>query len=224
MKARVNTHALSATRFDSASLGVLGTIAHRLEKSGRHLGTIWRGESAAGRFEIAVDDDSEAAQVDLDLAHPEAAAAACCDCPPGKGGVPAGLVVRPGGYLVLYLSEGAGGFHVTLDHAPERGAEKPARVFDSRRLGAGDLFVVTLIRPGAYAMQEASGGAKGVAEVAYPKPGKTPFQPPEPVTVKLDKGRMDPPRVALAAGQGLIFAVGMEGAAISVALTQPRDE
>lgn len=217
MLARVNTYALRQTSLESARLGTLATVAHPMTKPGRFAATVYSSETVVARFGLLVADDQTAAQADVDLASLVSGAAR------GRTSIAPGeeRTLRTGGYLVLYVSEGAGGFWMVLDHLPEREG-KPMRVFDTRMLGPGDMFVATLLRPGIYAMAEAA-GAQGTIEVSYPTPGPKPFQPDAPHLVKVTKEGFHPDKLVTAPTQGVIFTIEMVGGAIRIELREPND-
>jgi len=172
MKARVNTFALRQNLVESAELGVLGTVAHQLTDEGDYRGTVYRDKTEIATFRISVEPDGKNQQADIDFAalipHKRRQR--------GRFEEPTHSVV-PKGYLVLYVSEGPGGFSVRLD---KLGKTKPQRVFDSRMLRRGDLFVVSLIRPGLYELTDSYGKGKGQITVAYPQAGKKPYVPSPP--------------------------------------------
>ena len=226
MKARINTYAFQQTTVDSASLGVLGTVAHPLTEPGDYEGTVFKNGFEMARFSLRVALDAGDTQVDIDLAtlpssrgRPEP-----CGCD-GKGSSGHSPALKPGGYLVLYASTGAGGFHVLLDKlsGEKVKGDKPAAVFDSRILNKGDLFIASLLRPGLYEMAELHSGAKGSIVVAYPQPGGKPYAPPPPATVRVSDKGFTPAKLDVAAAQGVVFTVESGGAAIRISLQKPDD-
>ncbi|WP_375690372.1 hypothetical protein [Pseudooceanicola sp. LIPI14-2-Ac024] len=202
MRPFVNTAALTALRMDSAALGPLTMIVHPVEKAGSLIGTVFLGKEVVGRFDLEVLEDSDRMQADVDLSRF------------GRTGSTSETrftrhKVKAGGYLLLYVGEGAGGFRVTLERAEDRKApDKPGDpVFDSAALAKGDMVAVTLLRPGAW---EADGGRGGQARitVAYPKQGDTPFRPREQGhAVTVGGGKMSPKTLKTDPGEGIVFSI-----------------
>lgn len=214
MKPYINTHALNMLRLESARLGPLGMIAHRLSEEGLYEGAIIEGRIIVGRFQLTVSKDCEASQVDLDLARLIQRVAA------GEA-KPWQFRLGPEGYMMLFLSHGAGGYRVVLEKAPSpRMPEaKRAAVFDSETLGPGDLFIATLLRPGRWRVTEATSKTEGEIQVAYPKPAKTPLRPgAEVTTVKVTDGGFKPAKVKTGAAQGVIFAIESKQASLVIDL------
>lgn len=218
MKAFVNTYALRTERLESNRLGTLAMIAHPLAEDGAYAGTILHDQIEVGSFGVEVRYDHNAAQADFDLAQIATRAAA------GER-APVTAKLKTGGYLMLFVSQGPGGYQVVMDRLAERDEPrgKTRRVFDSAQLEKSDLFIVTLIRPGLWKMAEKSAGAEGTIRVAYPTPGKTQYRPGEPVHVKVAKGQFRPKDVKVGAAQGVVFEVGNEGTVLVVELLERDD-
>lgn len=218
MKAFVNTHALSSERFDSARLGVLAMIAHPLPQPGSYLGAVMDGEINVGRFLIDVQAEHTPGQVDLDL-HRARPGSAVSDRPAIT------YKLKTGGYLMLLVSQGAGGFRVVLDRVAEekKGRDKAAATFDSTKLGKGDLFLLTLLRPGRWRMSEPGRGGEGTIVVSYPVPGKQAYRPAEPVWVKLRDRAFEPDKVQIGPAQTVVFAIETEPVSVVVSLGAPDD-
>ncbi|MDP2663616.1 MAG: hypothetical protein Q8R28_23115, partial [Dehalococcoidia bacterium] len=154
------------------------------------------------RFQLAVDKESAAMQVDIDLATVNAAPREECPCKEGSGGGLRRYVVNPKGYVVFHVSRGPGGYAVRVARVAGEHQGKP---FDSRELQEGDLFAVTLIRPGAYSVSNLSNKARGEIVVAYPKAGKAPFSPPEAISIECTEKTLRPEKIRIEAAQGQVF-------------------
>lgn len=253
---RINRHALTDTTHASDGLGVLGTIVHPVAGAGRLLGTVYREGRRLGAFEVIADDDSELPQLNLDLfgfgpgrsplpggggtGGPGGdAGGGCCDDEgkPEESPEVDGprFRVKPEGYLVFHVSWGRAGYHVTLAEPAEEG---PKTVFDSRRLAEGDLFALTLLRPGRYEVRtrkgrgsekggEGSGAAagepSGQIRVAYPTPGRTSRRPEGPARISVEDGALEPAKVEVDPAQGLVFECRQKECAIAVELVEPDD-
>lgn len=216
----VNIHAVAARRFDSGALGVLCTLGHPLGgDEGRYVGVVSRDDVDVGRFEFVADGEATELQTDLDLADFRHGG--------GRRGAPSSARVHPEGYFVAHVSRGGGGFAVRLEGPGPSGGRKQGTSsgasFDSRRLQDGDLFCVTLIRPGLY---RASGnGNAAEVRVAYPEPGgePRPRSMMEPARVACDEGTFEPTDIEVDAGQGLVFEADGATQRIVLELEEPDD-
>jgi hypothetical protein len=139
--------------------------------------------------------------------------------------LPEDLAVVEQGYAVFHAPPGSSGLAVQLN-APQAGAGAPS--FDSRKLQNGDIFAVTLLRPGRYSLTNSLGSTAGAAvqgeiRVAYPVIGDQPYRPPEPLQVQVGAGGFQPNSIQLQPVQGLIFHIGDVAARIQIELVEPDD-
>lgn len=214
VKARVNTYALRQTSFNSAALGVLGSIAHPVDGEGVYGGSVFHDRIQVGEFTLRVDPEVSETQATIDLAQCRGPARARGDV------MDRVFSVNPKGYLMLYVSEGPGGFSVELATSDRK---KPRVMFNSRVLRAGDLFIATLIRPGTYQAGNARAKGKAAISVALPELGEKPFEPPEPARIKCTRGGFDPKKANVYSAQGVIFQIDTSSA-IKVDLTKAPPE
>lgn len=129
MRATLNRRFLVETGVDSGALTILGSVIHPFA-AGEYAGTVWKGEQAVGQFVLHVTDESDAAQADIDLAR-LAAANSAAPLALKKGTVVEGCEperemafwLNPKGYAVFFVSQGAGGYAVTVWPAASRGTE-----------------------------------------------------------------------------------------------------
>lgn len=221
---RVNRHALTDTSHKSDALGVLGSVVHPVKGCERLIGTVIRDGRTLGTFRILIDPESDRRQATIDLAtfdprlgrgRASSSGGRCVGGEPVRS-----FVLHPEGFVVLHVSWGRSGYHVTLE---EPGEAKGKTVFDSRRLRDGDLYAVTLLRPGRYEVRAKKGKARGEVRVAYPdrRGRKTERKPPARIT--LVDGGLEPSEVELDPAQGLVFEVKDDRAAIDVELIEPDD-
>jgi hypothetical protein len=210
MNALLNQHLLADTVIDSAALGVHGCIVHQMAEPGSYAGTVYLGpKQLAGRFRLMVEDEGPS-QADIDLASFGPAKVAERQ---------ERFVVAKGGYVVFHVSWGRAGYSVRLVPA-ER--ETKARPFDSRVLGEGDVFAVTLIRPGAYRVTNDETGARGKIIVSYPPIRATPYEPPKPVSIECRGKALRPSEIKLNATQGQVYRCNGP-AHVRIELTKPDD-
>lgn len=205
MSAPVEPFIFSQIGLDSGSLTMLGAIVHPLFEPGEYRGLATRAGGDSQVFLLTVDEKRPAVQVDVDLATlVERGAVRPCGCGADHGGM-AHFVVGGRAHVVFHVSGGPGGFSVHLTRAEEG---PRAKAFDSTRLGEGDIFAATILRPGVYSVVNAAAGAEaapGSIEVAYPEIGKTPHRPPDPVRVECGRGGFVPSSLRLTAMQGCAF-------------------
>ena len=186
---------------DSGSLTMLGAVIHSFRDPGEYRGVVRQGEELETPFYISSDKKSAVAQVSIDLAsltQPSAEPEGCCAESKNR------FIVNPKGYVVFYVSAGAGGYTVQVRKAEE---DPKLKIFDNRELQEGDLFSAIIIRPGTYSITNLLTKAKGQVTVAYPKIGKTPYRPPNPVNVDCTKGAIEPENLELQPAQGLNFNI-----------------
>lgn len=211
----INTHALMAQKLRSDEIGPLAMVAHPIMAAGQYFGQVWQGKAAVAQFQLTVEEASTPGQADIDLAALMAR--------PGVGKSRLMRFKMPaGGYAAFFASKGAGGYAVTLDQVIE--GKEPRSVFDSRKLTEGDVYAVTLLRPGLWIAQDAASGARAQVTVAYPVIGDTPFRPAERGhAISVSGEGMDRDTVKMNPGEGLVFQVGGKGTVLSLALEQPDD-
>jgi hypothetical protein len=191
---------------DSGSLTMLGSVIHTFREAGEYKGTVRRGDAILSTFYLSADKNSAIAQVNIDLAaltEPKSSGSSAKCCHDHKGDQHR-FVVNPRGYAVFHVSGGKGGYYVHTEKVIE-GKDTDQRVFDSRKLSDADVFSGTIIRPGTYSVTNLLTKARAEVVVSYPVIGKTAYRPPAPVRVKSSKDYLEPKRVELKPGQGLLF-------------------
>lgn len=220
MKARINTFAFRQTRIESASLGVLGTIAHPISDEGKYVGTILQRGKQVATFQLRVDSKVTNTQVDVDLATmiPERRRRE------GRFKEPS-FAIASKGYLVLYVSQGPGGFQVLLEKLSEDKDYKGKQqlVFDNRTLRQGDLFIVSLLRPGRYEVTDRLDKNRCQIKVAYPTPNKQPYAPPPPEEIGVTEKGFNPVELGIQAAQSLVFTIKAAKASLKVNLVKPDE-
>lgn len=215
MKAYVNWPIFTQTSLDSGSLTMLGAVMHNFPEPGEYMGTILHKDEAVGSFNLTVDKESPAAQVDIDLATLHRPSLTQCKKEPQKR-----YVVNPKGYAVFYVSRGSGGYAVVIGRLQEKGEAKIS--FDSRELTSGDIFAVTMIRPGTYSVTNVKSDAKGEITVRYPKVGKVPYRAPNPVSIKSIEKRLTPNKIEIHPAQGQVYQI-QAPSRIKIELIKPDD-
>ncbi len=181
---------------DSARLGVLDSILHRMDEPGEYELAV-RSDHANRTVAVTVDRDSVVEQVEIDLAA-DGAGCGCGDAPAGP------VVLAPGGHLALHVSGGSERYSALMRAA---GADKAE--FDTRRLSPGDQVAMTLLRPGSYRVR--AGDAEGKLVVTYPVRGREPYRPGPAVRVVARGGRLEPETVEVGPAQPVVFELTAGG-------------
>jgi hypothetical protein len=127
--------------------------------------------------------------------------------------------MAPTGYVVLYASNGPGGYQASIGRVKADGLSDE---FDSTKLNNGDMFVVTLMRPGTYVVSDTMTGATMNVTVSYPPEPDGPFIQPEPAEIKVTAG-FDQQNLTVLPTQGLVFKIMSNGHAVTVTLNTPND-
>lgn len=199
---------------DSGSLTLLGSIVHRLGEPGQYRVAVHHGETVLGVCIVTAELTSPVAQVTVDLAAIAAAGAATtpaapgadadCACCGGQAGSAGTLrfTVNPKGYVLLGVGSGAGGYYV---HVRRIEADPKDKGYDSRALREGDLFSAVILRPGTYSVSHAPAAARGHIVVSYPRITEKAYVPPPPVRVMCGQKSLEPSRIDVQPGQGIIF-------------------
>jgi hypothetical protein len=198
--------------FDSSSLGALAAVIHQFDRPGAYSGKALKGETPAGTFSFVVDEQAEVRQLSIDLSALAADKNAGC-----AGDEPTPRVVSPKGYVLLYASRGRG-YSALVGEGDQR---EPA--FDSRKLGAGDLFTVSLIEPTTYTAEDRIGGGKADITVNLDPERAKNFKHLEPVYVEVQQGSMEPSGIGLVSIQGLVFRIGTDSRIVVQKIGQAPD-
>ena len=233
MALRLNRTLLQQTDADSGALTMLAVVVHRPRQPGDYTGTVYRGEQAVGEFTLRVTDDAGPLQVHVDLAtqrlRGESGRAGkgrdddpCCDDERSSGSGQPTYTLGRDGHAVFHVSTGAGGYAVQLAGARERAGAEDARTWDSRELQEGDLFAVTLLRPGAYRVSNEAVRKDAQIRLAYPERGKTAYRPPEALHIAVTRAGFEPRHVELQPLQGQVYEIGVPSR-LKISLTEPED-
>ena len=210
-----NLQALTQTSFDSGSLGGLGVIVHRMNQPGDHQVKVFQTERLLQTYSLRVVAAApNAGQVNIDLSHALGRLNQLSPRPPED------LVVAVSGYAVFHAPPGVSGLAVQLQSP---GAKDQPPVFDNRQLKDGDIFAVTIFRPGRYSLTNTIGGAKGELQVSYPVVGDTPYVPPDPLQAQVTAQGFQPGSLQLQPAQGIVFTINNTAARIQIELVAPDD-
>ena len=205
----VDLAALGQTHFDSATPSGSAVVAHRLPTAGDYVVSRLDGRSLvrthAMSVRAAVDDAT-------DLGRTPAPALQFADEEvrlPGVGRTLAteeldSLRMREGG--VASFTGAAGSEHTARIQQVSK-AGRPSTVWDSTKLVAGDLYALSIARPGTYAMRNTADGSEATVVVTYPVRGNRAYRPATPVTVRCTERGFEATEVTLGPLQGLVVQV-----------------
>ena len=221
MKPILNKFMLRQATIDSGSLAVMSSIIHVIAEQGEYRGIVFLGEQKVGKFALKVIDYTEGSQADavptkqtnIDLAALDNSAGAKGD----KGST--SFTLRTGGQVVFYVSTGSKEYAVEIYRLEKQ--KEPIKVFDSRVLGQGDIFVAHVMRPGSYAIRNVKGEGRAHLKVEYPERGKLALNI-DPVMVECSNGTMNPDEVKVQSVQAVMFSCTQESR-ITIELKIPED-
>jgi len=201
--------------FDSSALTVLATLFHRFVEPADYDLTVRRDDRVIHRAAVRVAAEGAPSQLNLDLAK-LGGEPACA-----REGAPV-YTLAAGGVLGLYASAGVGRYAVTIVRLDQR--EKRIVLDSARAVPAGDLFAVTLVRPGLYQALTVGdqGRGKGELRVALPKEGDK-LRVDQATLIELgDQGLLRPDAAKLFSGQSVVFQCKLP-TRIQVQLVKPDD-
>lgn len=202
MNAVLNRAVFEKTHFDSGRIGVLESLVHSPKRAGQYRLVVLADGTPVLSTELHVHAEAPDSVAYIDLTALKSGATEAnnvnCDCDPSP---PQRLQVKPGGHLVAHASRGEGlGLAIEQDgHASFAGK------FDSQRLEAGDIYALSLLRPGSYVIHNALNGSRGQIVVTTPPQGTRPSQLE---TVYVDVTERFHGKITVIQTQGLVFRVG----------------
>lgn len=208
MRARLNSTFFTQTKFDSASPVGSAVVAHRFASEGDYDIHLGKGDEPSRRVALAVgpaEEDGSHGAVAIDIAPTTSDAVRRCR-------------LSAGGY-VSFSTPSARGTETAIV-ARRRGTEVDE--FDSRRLGPGDVYGLTLVRPGVYSVRNALGDGGGRIVVDYPVIGSRPYRPGEPLRVSSTQDGLVPKEIRIGPGQGVVFDIETD-TRLSIDLVEPDD-
>lgn len=214
MSARFNSLFLNQTTFDSASPLGSAVVVHRFDDEGEYDVELGREGEVPDRVALSVSPQA----ADTEVAQAPSVTIDAAGAAPGTKAGQRRSKLQAGGFASFTSAHARSAGSVIV--ARRRGAKKAE--FDSRRLGEPDIFAVTLVRPGLYAVRNTLAKAEGRIVVTYPVVGERPYRPADPVDVVCAKKGFDPERLEIGPAQGIIFR--FETAAhLVVELLEPDD-
>lgn len=204
MKAQINTHLFTQTRFDSGALSPALFVVHPFMNCGQYQADVYRNELFLFSFIIDVSEQHPEKQISVDLSlleskhktHPSHDN--CCHAEHNR------YLLSENGYALFYTSKGASGYSVKT-HPLQGEKNDRSELFDSANLSKDDLFGLTLLRPGDYILREVKSKLECKLHVDAVKPGKTPYSPPDALHVDADTIKKSGGQLKLMQAQGLVI-------------------
>jgi hypothetical protein len=217
MKTRVQNQMLTQVYFDSSAPQGFACLVHRVEDAGEYELELQRSapyphEKVALTVAAQPPRGSAADRVDIDLGVLDAHRLKHSTL----GGVST-RVMRPGGIVRLASTGKVEAYSARLIRRSDGQC-----VFDSSRLSSGDVFALTLVRPGEYEVRNELTKHRATIRVEYPSAGKTPYRPPPPLEITCTAKGFSAEKFLMKPAQGLIFRFDVPSR-IQVALTAPDD-
>jgi hypothetical protein len=216
----LNRPVFTQQRFSSAALTVLSTLIHRFTEAGTYQVAV-TGSGTTRIDSLTVSLVGTHQQVNIDMAKAgnargssgagDHANGGCC-CEPA-----AGRDLAVGGVVAFYASGGTGVYTVAITRLGER--EKHVVMDSSKTVPSGDLFAVTLVRPGAYRIMDEVSSSVAEAHVSIPERQR--IDPEVVAMMKLGEGGFQPTSTRLNAGQSLVVECSSD-ARLVFELTNPE--
>ena len=213
-QAVLNRPVFTQQAFDSSSLSVLVTLIHRFPKAGYHEVFVHRGGSLVRRFAVDVRKEAVDRQINVDMATLDDDERGCgCDAKNG-------YTLSVDGMIGFYASKGTGRFTVTIQEFDDKAEKKVTVLENAKAVPAGDLFAVTLVRPGIYRARDEASKTDVEIRVTVPKAGN--YQPDQATLVPLGKEGGYGEKLEIASGQSLVFQPEVDST-IRVELVKPDE-
>jgi hypothetical protein len=166
---------------------------HQYTLSGQYQVDIFRHEKLTSSIVIDVSSEYGDKQLSIDLAVSNSRPSPVNDCT---------YKLSTEGYAVFFVGSGSGGYAVKSYPLASKDEEQ---VFDSRRLNAGDLFGLTLLRPGQYRIEETSRKIALGLYVGEVEPGKNGYVPPAALHLDIDQLEKANEHIRVQQAQGIVF-------------------
>ncbi len=154
---RLNRNIINKTTFDSRFVSILACRVHQLKEAGAYFGTVYLKKEIVAEFEVLVDEQVDATQVNIDMDAVLAQSK--------KGGSRSVFQVGKKGHVLFCATKSDRAYRVRLSKNPE--GKRPN--FDSKNLQENDLYITQYFKPGKYlATHSGLKNQKLEIEVAYP--------------------------------------------------------
>lgn len=218
MKSSINYNILSQTNIESASLNTNGMIIHRFQDTGYHHVQIYKKKILEKIIPLKVTKESKEIQLNINLSSASFKNYDCHCKNIDKDTITDRVYeIGPNTNVLFYVSYGMGDYYITVI----KNEQERKKIFDSRELKSGDIFVVHILRPGTYSVINTVNKSQGQIVVSYPKVGKTKFVAPEAISIECNK-TFSNNSITIQPTQGIIYRIN-DNSNISIKLEKPDD-
>jgi hypothetical protein len=193
----LNRAVFTQRTLDSRSLTVLASLFHRFTEAGSYEAFFRQGDRIIQRANVQVVEENAPNQLTIDLATLQEQAEDCDQKP---------YILAVGGVLGFFVSSGTAAYSVTvtrLTRITDREGRKETLLDSARAIPAGDLFAITLVRPGMYRAVNELTQAEMRISVSLPR-GEH-YRADEPSLVRCSDAGFEPKGVKTLAGRSLAF-------------------
>lgn len=212
MITKINYHLFNQINIDSNLLTMSSSIIHRFVNDGIYRISIHEPNGVEKHTDFIVDSESPVLQANIDVSSTVDKVECKCKTDITKNN---SIVINPKGYIVFYVSTGPGGYSITVNKLDLKNSSaddkriKETRVFDTSKLKDGDMFAVTILKPGKYIIKNMLNKSVGNITVEYPEKTKSKKNniPKEPVIVQVTENGFDPSNIKLRPTQGLLLKI-----------------
>jgi hypothetical protein len=220
----LNRAVFAARPYSSDALTVLTTLFHHFPEAGSFEIFISRNGALVSRLNLRVALENAPNQHNIDMAM-LAADEPGCETEPD-------YLLHVGGFIGFHASSGSDSYSVVVRQLGER--EKRTLLVSNAEIPAGDLFAVTLVRPGAYRVMDSLNKNEAVVHVAAPQvpprerlrapratDARERYRPDQATLVEVRKEGFSEKEMRLMAGQSVVFLCN---APAKIQLEPPKEE
>jgi len=191
-----NTAIFKLREFKSHTPNILGAIIHPVQEEGIYLGILYNGEQELRRLLITCTTDAPDTQLNIDFSEHTAVGKAIDNAMPE-------YALKKEGYVLLYTSIQLADFYLKLY---QKVNDKQKLIFNSKLLGPGDIYTVTLLEPGKYIAQNSVDKSKMKIAVTLPETQKgKPLPTFEPITLEVNATGFSAKEIKINSTQGIVF-------------------
>jgi hypothetical protein len=209
MKAKINQKLFNESRFDSGELSVLTMTVHQFNIPGFYQAVVQRQGLEVSKFYFTVAENSPAMELHIDLSEVARRVYTVQNN--------SMKIVSPKGYVLFYSSYDYGYTVLVSDRNGDR-------VFDSTKLGEGDIFSLSLLTPGRYSILNGLESVSGEIIVnPIPESIKN-FDPASQLNIDVSQDKYTPEQVEIISGQGLVFHIKTSDVRVIIQKNQPQLE
>lgn len=195
----LNRPLFALSKFDSSALTVLTTFLHSFSKVGQYDVAVRRAGKVVRRLAVNILEDAAEQQHNVDLAKLDDAGHGC-GC-----GAKDTFALKLGGVMGFYASTGTAKYTVMVKYSNDSEKTKTIVADSSREVPQGDLFALTLVRPGLYRLEDLKQKSESEVTVRLPK-GQKDYKPGLAKVLSIGKQSLkECGPLEIFSGQSLVF-------------------